>query len=97
MSTHARAGPVRSVLGSVASEVVRRSHRPVLLVRRAPSHHVVETETERPGGVSAEQALRPEAAAAGEERAFYELLPDAFSESEAGLLPHLQVSGQPGG
>ena len=34
MSTHARSGPVRTVLGSVADEVVRRGQRPVLLVRR---------------------------------------------------------------
>ena len=37
MSTHGRGGPVRSVLGSVANEVVRESRRPVLLVHR-PSH-----------------------------------------------------------
>ena len=36
MSTHARSGPIRTLLGSVADEVVRRSQRPVLLVRRAP-------------------------------------------------------------
>lgn len=35
MSTHARGGPLRSVLGSVADEVVRRCQRPVLLVPRA--------------------------------------------------------------
>jgi nucleotide-binding universal stress UspA family protein len=34
MSTHALTGPARAVLGSVADEVVRNSHRPVLLVRR---------------------------------------------------------------
>jgi nucleotide-binding universal stress UspA family protein len=37
MSTHGRAGPVRSVLGSVADEVVRTARRPVLLVRREPA------------------------------------------------------------
>jgi nucleotide-binding universal stress UspA family protein len=87
MSTHARAEPVRSILGSVAGEVVRRSRRPVLLVGRAPSRHA-ETETERSDGVSANGAMQPEAAAASEEGAFYELLPDVFAESEAGLLPH---------
>ncbi len=35
MSTHARGGPMRTLLGSVADEVVRRSRRPVLLVRRS--------------------------------------------------------------
>lgn len=35
MSTHARRGLARSVLGSVADEVVRESHRPVLLLRHA--------------------------------------------------------------
>jgi nucleotide-binding universal stress UspA family protein len=35
MSTHALTGPARAVLGSVADAVVRTSHRPVLLVRRA--------------------------------------------------------------
>ncbi|HEY2592959.1 MAG TPA: universal stress protein, partial [Chloroflexota bacterium] len=34
MSTHGRSGPFRSVLGSVADEVVRKSQRPVLLARR---------------------------------------------------------------
>jgi nucleotide-binding universal stress UspA family protein len=34
MSTHARSGPTRATLGSVADAVVRRSRRPVLLVRR---------------------------------------------------------------
>jgi nucleotide-binding universal stress UspA family protein len=33
MSTHALTGPVRTLLGSVADEVVRTSNRPVLLVR----------------------------------------------------------------
>jgi nucleotide-binding universal stress UspA family protein len=33
MSTHARTGPMRSILGSVSDEVVRESRRPVLLVR----------------------------------------------------------------
>jgi nucleotide-binding universal stress UspA family protein len=35
MSTHGRGGRVRTVLGSVANDVVRRSKRSVLLVRRA--------------------------------------------------------------
>jgi nucleotide-binding universal stress UspA family protein len=34
MSTHAYVGPVRTLLGSVANGAVRRSQRPVLLVRR---------------------------------------------------------------
>lgn len=33
MSTHGRSGLARMVIGSVADEVVRRSHLPVLLVR----------------------------------------------------------------
>jgi nucleotide-binding universal stress UspA family protein len=37
MSTHGRGGPLRSVLGSVADDVVRQSRRPVLLVRRTPA------------------------------------------------------------
>ena len=40
MSTHARGGPLRSLLGSVADEVVRESRRPVLLVRRAAPRQV---------------------------------------------------------
>lgn len=36
MSTHARLGVARSLLGSVADEVVRRSGRPVLLMRQNP-------------------------------------------------------------
>jgi nucleotide-binding universal stress UspA family protein len=41
MNTRGRAGAIRSVLGSVADQVVRGSERPVLLVPRAPSgkHH----------------------------------------------------------
>jgi nucleotide-binding universal stress UspA family protein len=34
MSTHARHGPARALLGSVADEVVRTAHQPVLLVNR---------------------------------------------------------------
>ena len=34
MSTHALTGPARTLLGSVADEVVRGAHRPVMLVRR---------------------------------------------------------------
>ncbi|MBI4674512.1 MAG: universal stress protein [Chloroflexi bacterium] len=33
MSTHGRSGLARMVIGSVADEIVRRSHLPVLLVR----------------------------------------------------------------
>ena len=39
MSTRARGGALRSILGSVANEVVRESGRPVLLVHRPPSRH----------------------------------------------------------
>jgi nucleotide-binding universal stress UspA family protein len=34
MSTHARSGPLRSILGSVANDVVHGSRRPVLLLHR---------------------------------------------------------------
>jgi nucleotide-binding universal stress UspA family protein len=34
MSTHALTGPMRTLLGSVADEVVRQAHQPVLLVRQ---------------------------------------------------------------
>jgi len=34
MSTHARTGPARTLLGSVADEVVRTAHQPVLLIRQ---------------------------------------------------------------
>jgi nucleotide-binding universal stress UspA family protein len=37
MSTHALTGPVRTLLGSVADEVVRGAHQPVLLVRQHAS------------------------------------------------------------
>ncbi len=37
MSTHALTGPARAILGSVADEVVRTAHQPVLLVRRNKS------------------------------------------------------------
>ena len=48
MSTHARGGALRSVLGSVADEVVRKSHRPVLLLRRDSDHLRSGTATTRP-------------------------------------------------
>ena len=35
MSTHALAGPARSLFGSVAASVIREAGRPVLLVHRA--------------------------------------------------------------
>jgi nucleotide-binding universal stress UspA family protein len=73
MSTHAREGPMRAILGSVADEVFRRSNRPVLLVRRAASAHA---------------APILEASSTSEDPGFYELLPDTFAESEAGLPPH---------
>jgi nucleotide-binding universal stress UspA family protein len=38
MATHGRTGLVRSLLGSVADEVVRRAHIPVLLVPSATTH-----------------------------------------------------------
>jgi nucleotide-binding universal stress UspA family protein len=37
MSTHGRGGLARMVMGSVADEIVRRSHLPVLLIR--PDEH----------------------------------------------------------
>jgi nucleotide-binding universal stress UspA family protein len=37
MSTHALTGPMRTLLGSVADEVVRAAHQPVLLVRQGHS------------------------------------------------------------
>jgi hypothetical protein len=80
--------------GSVANEVVRQSRRPVLLVRRAPTSHVFEAE--QPGVASTEAALEPGAEAASQQSGFYELLPDPFAETEAGLLPHQHVGGQSG-
>jgi nucleotide-binding universal stress UspA family protein len=41
MRTHARGGPLRTLLGSVADEVVRESRRPVMLVRRAAAPHAL--------------------------------------------------------
>jgi nucleotide-binding universal stress UspA family protein len=52
MSTHGRGGPLRSILGSVANEVVRQSRRPVLLVRRTPTSHEVEAEQEAEPGAT---------------------------------------------
>lgn len=43
MSTHGRRGPLRSVLGSVADEVVRKCRRPVLLVRRAARKQLIHS------------------------------------------------------
>jgi nucleotide-binding universal stress UspA family protein len=40
MTTHGRSGLARAVLGSISDQVVRRSRRPVLLVR--PHRHVAE-------------------------------------------------------
>jgi nucleotide-binding universal stress UspA family protein len=56
MSTHGRGGPLRSILGSVANEVVRKSRRPVLLVRRARISREgdVGQEEGRPGAISPE-------------------------------------------
>jgi nucleotide-binding universal stress UspA family protein len=99
MSTHARSGPWRSILGSVADEIVRRSHRPVLLVRRVPPSREVEAaqEAARPGMVSAQAKPRTNAVSTTEGSGFYELLPDTFMEPEAGLLPHQHVGGQSSG
>jgi len=36
MSTHGRSGLGRTILGSVADEVLRNSHLPVLLIRPQP-------------------------------------------------------------
>ncbi len=47
MSTHALTGPARTVLGSVADEVVRQARRPVLLIRReVPPPHEETTPVE---------------------------------------------------
>ena len=45
MATHARSGPARALLGSVADEVVRRARQPVLLVNRhmLQQSHAVHT------------------------------------------------------
>jgi len=97
MSTRGRAGPLRSILGSVANEVVRQSRRPVLLVRRTPTSHEgeAEPEAERPRLAGAE--ARSEAASPTEGSGFYELLPDSFAEPEAGLLPRHHDGGQSNG
>jgi nucleotide-binding universal stress UspA family protein len=99
MSTHGRGGPLRAILGSVANEVIRQSHRPVLLVHRTPTSHEVEPEQEAEGqGVATTAAaLEPEVPSATDESGFYELLPDSFAEPEAGLLPRHHVSGQSSG
>jgi Universal stress protein family len=84
MSTHGRGGPLRSILGSVANEVVRKSRRPVLLVCRARLSREgdVGQEAGRRGAISPE-GVSP----AVEESGYYELLPDTFAEREAGLVP----------
>jgi nucleotide-binding universal stress UspA family protein len=93
MSTHGRGGPLRSILGSVANEVVRNSRRPVLLVRRALTSHVEpEQAPERVGAAATETALVPEQPSATDESGFYELVPDSFTEPEAGLLPRQHES-----
>jgi nucleotide-binding universal stress UspA family protein len=56
MSTHARGGPVRSILGSVANEVVRQSRRPVLLIHRPSRGH--ESEGQPFDGAAASPAGR---------------------------------------
>jgi nucleotide-binding universal stress UspA family protein len=43
MSTHARTGPIKALLGSTAEEVVRRAHQPVLLVRRHAGDETLST------------------------------------------------------
>jgi nucleotide-binding universal stress UspA family protein len=53
MSTHALTGPARAVLGSVADEVVRIAHHPVLLVQR---EHGRDPGTEPAGGSAAEES-----------------------------------------
>jgi nucleotide-binding universal stress UspA family protein len=45
MSTHGLRGPARTMLGSIADEVVRSAHRPVLLVR--PRARSASTEVAR--------------------------------------------------
>ncbi|MBI3964260.1 MAG: universal stress protein [Chloroflexi bacterium] len=47
MSTHALTGPARTVLGSVADELVRMGERPVLLIRR-DTHHLAGDIVEPP-------------------------------------------------
>lgn len=95
MSTHGRSGLMRSLLGSVANEVVRQSRRPVLLVRRTPTSGEVEPEEE--SVAATEPAREPAAPSASDEDGFYELLPDSFTEPEAGLLPLHHVTGQSNG
>jgi nucleotide-binding universal stress UspA family protein len=48
MSTHGRRGPLRSVLGSVADEVVRKCQRPVLLVPRAVRKRPIHSSLTEP-------------------------------------------------
>jgi nucleotide-binding universal stress UspA family protein len=48
MSTHGRRGPLRSVLGSVADEVVRKSQRPVLLVPRTAGKQPIYSSVTEP-------------------------------------------------
>jgi nucleotide-binding universal stress UspA family protein len=47
MSSHVRGGPLRTVLGSVADDVIRKSRRPVLVMRRSiresPVHTTADT------------------------------------------------------
>ncbi len=45
MSTHARGGALRSILGSVANEVVRQTRRPVLLLHRPSRGHESEARS----------------------------------------------------
>jgi len=48
MSTHGRRGPLRSVLGSVADEVVCKCQRPVLLVPRAAAKQPIYSSVTEP-------------------------------------------------
>jgi nucleotide-binding universal stress UspA family protein len=48
MATHGRRGPLRSVLGSVADEVVRTCQRPVMLVPRAGRKQPIQESLTEP-------------------------------------------------
>jgi nucleotide-binding universal stress UspA family protein len=52
MSTHGRQGPLRSVLGSVADDVVRNSQRPVLIVPRVARKRPIDALLTEPATFS---------------------------------------------
>jgi nucleotide-binding universal stress UspA family protein len=49
MSSHVRGGPLRTMLGSVADDVIRKSRRPVLVMRRSPRKSPFDTTVEASG------------------------------------------------